>query len=165
MSSESINIAARSQKYDPPHEKQNDITPIDKTTTSIPPPTNGLHIEKHVLDAVLQPPKSTIQKSVFNPSVWAAQYQNILEDLDQELYFMYTLNVLQMWLTQRKNILLVLRDMDPENSIVIIFKLDDFQLSTNQLSFQLYTNFIGKKVHRIMLDEGSLNLVMSLSCW
>ena len=68
ISSESINIATRPHNYDPPKKKNNDITPIDKNTTSIPPPTNAIHIEKPVLNTILWEPKSTIWKSVFNPS-------------------------------------------------------------------------------------------------
>ena len=53
MYSESVTIATRYQNYDPPLEKKNDNTPIDKTIASIPPSTNGIHIEKLVLDIVL----------------------------------------------------------------------------------------------------------------
>ena len=60
---------ARYKNYDPPSEKKNDNTPIDKTTSSIPPPTNDLQIEKHVLDAIIIPSKSTLQKFVLPSTI------------------------------------------------------------------------------------------------
>ena len=79
---------------------------------------------------------------------------------------MYSLEVLQMCPTQRKNLLSVLGAMDPENNNVITFKLDDFKSSlSHQLAYQLSMKFIGKKIHRIVLDEGSLTSIMSLSYW
>ena len=68
MSSELVRLTTISQIYDPPPYKKSDNSPIDKTKTSIPPPTNGIHIEKHVLDAILWTHECTIWKSVFNPS-------------------------------------------------------------------------------------------------
>ena len=66
---------------------------------SIPPLTNGIHIEKIILDTVLHPPKSTIQKSLFNPNALANQYYNVVEDLAQEPCAMSTLKVLQIYPT------------------------------------------------------------------
>ena len=130
------------------------------------PPTNDIHIEKHVLDAVLRPPKSTIQKLVFNPSARATQYYNVLKYLAQAPCAMYTLEVFQICLTQRKNMLSILLAMDPDNNNVITFKLDDFKSRlSHQLAFQLFTNVIGKKVHSIGLVEGASTSVMSLYFW
>ena len=70
MSSKLVNITTRSQTYDTPLEKKDDSTPSDKPIVSIPP-TNNLHIEKHVLDTIFRSPKSTIQKLVLNPNVQA----------------------------------------------------------------------------------------------
>ena len=39
-----------------------------KTSASPPPPTNGIQIEKCVLDAILHPPKITLQKYGLNPN-------------------------------------------------------------------------------------------------
>ena len=58
----------------------NDNNPIKKTTAYIPPPTNSLHIEKLVLDTVLQPPKSKIEESVFNPNVCASNTTMLWKD-------------------------------------------------------------------------------------
>lgn len=50
------------------------------SSTSSPPPSS-LPIEKLIFDLVLRPPKSTIQKSTFNPSFQASQHYNIVEDM------------------------------------------------------------------------------------
>ena len=56
--------------------------------------------------------------------------------------------------------------MDPKNSNVIAFKMDDFKSRlSHQLALQLSMKFIGKKVHHTVLDEGSSIFVMYLSLW
>ena len=72
MSSESINLNTWSQSYDPPPEKKTDNAPLEKPSASTPPPTNGLQIEKLVVDAILRPPKSTLHKYVVNPNTRAS---------------------------------------------------------------------------------------------
>ena len=46
MSSEMINLNTRAHSYDLPLEKKPDEVPSDKTSTSTPPPSNALHIDK-----------------------------------------------------------------------------------------------------------------------
>ena len=56
--------------------------------------------------------------------------------------------------------------MDPENSNIFAFKLDDFKLRVAyHLAFWLSTKFIGNTIHHTVLDEGDSTLVMSLCCW
>ena len=56
--------------------------------------------------------------------------------------------------------------MDPENSNIIDFKLDDFKTRlSHQLAFQLTTKIVGKSICCTVLDEGASTLVMSISCW
>ena len=104
MSNEMVNLTTKSQNYDPLPENKYNNTSYDNHTVSTPPPTNNLHIEKLVLDAFFRPPKSTIQKSVFNPNVWDAQYYNVVEYLTQEPCSMSTLEVLQTFHAQRNNL-------------------------------------------------------------
>ena len=59
------------------------------------PPTNGLQIKKPSLDAILLPPKRTLQKYVLNPNARVIQYYNILKDMSQAPCTMSTLEVLQ----------------------------------------------------------------------
>ena len=56
--------------------------------------------------------------------------------------------------------------MDPENSNIITFKLDDFKTRlSHQLAFHIATKISGKTIRHTILDEGSSTSVMSLSCW
>ena len=56
--------------------------------------------------------------------------------------------------------------MDPENSNIITFKLDDFKMRrSHQLAFQIAKKIAGKTIRHTILDEGASTLVMSLSCW
>ena len=99
MSSESVNINTRSQSYDPPPEMKINNAPPKKRSASTPP-TNGLQIENPSLDAILSPPKSTLQKSILNPNTHASQYYNIVEDLAQAPCTMSSLEELQTCPTQ-----------------------------------------------------------------
>ena len=166
MSSETINLNTRAHSYDPPLEKKLDEVSSDKPSTSTPPPSNGIHIEKPIPEEMFLPPKSTLRKSVINPNACSSQYYKIVEDLAQAPFTMSALEVLQTCPTQRKNLLTALGSMDPKNSNVIAFKLYDFKSSlSHQLALKLSTKSIGKKVHISILDEGALTLVMSLSYW
>ena len=78
---------------------------------------------------------------------------------------MSTLEVLQTFPTQRKNLLTALGAMDPKNSNIITFKLDDFKTRlSHQLAFQITTKIARNTIHRTILDEGASTSVMSLSC-
>ena len=56
--------------------------------------------------------------------------------------------------------------MDPENSNIITFKMDDFNTRlSHQLAFHIDTKIARKTICRTILDEGSSTSVMSLSCW
>ena len=57
---------------------------------------------------ILCPPKSTIQKDVFNTNARAAQFYNVVEDIAQAPCAMSTLEVLQSCPTQHKNLLTTL---------------------------------------------------------
>ena len=56
--------------------------------------------------------------------------------------------------------------MDPRNSNIIPFKLDDFKTRlSHQLAFHIATKIARKTIHRTVLDKGASTSVMSLSCW
>ena len=79
---------------------------------------------------------------------------------------MSSLEVLKTCPTQWKNFLNSLGAMNPENSNIITFKVDDFKTRlSHQLDFQIATKIVGNNIHRTVLDEGASTLVMSLSCW
>ena len=95
-----------------------------------------------------------------------SEYYNVVEYFPQAPCAMSSIEVLQMFPAQIRNLLSVLGAMDPKNSNVIAFKLDDFKSRlSHQLTFQLSTKVIGKKIHRTVLDEGTSTSFMSLFCW
>ena len=161
-----VNLNTRSHSYDPPPENKSDEFPPEKPSTSTPPPSNGLHIEKPIPKEIFRPPKGTLRKSIINPNACASQYYNIVEDLAQAPCAMSALEVLKTCPTQWKNFLTPLGDMDPKNSNAITFKMDDFiTWLSHQLDFYISTKISGKTIHRIVLDEGASTSVMYLSCW
>ena len=72
MSIETVAPTTRNQTYDKTIEKKYEGASIEKTpfvNPSLTLPSNvPLIIDKLSIDTIFHPPKSTIQKSVFNPS-------------------------------------------------------------------------------------------------
>ena len=115
---------------------------------------------------ILHPPKSTLRKVVFNPNARAAQFYNVVEDLAQAACAMSTLEVLQSYPTQCKNLLTALGAMDLSDMNLIHFNIENLKPRLpHQLDFQVITRVVGKKVFSTVLDEGASNSVLSLSCW
>ena len=111
------------------------------------------------------PPKSTLRKDVFNPNSQAAQFYNLVEDLAQEPCSMSTLEVLQSCPTQHKNLLTALGTLDPENTNLIHFNVENYKYRLpHKIAFQIIMKVVGK-VFRTVLDEGASTSVLSLSCW
>ena len=76
---------------------------------------------------ILRPPKSTLQKAVFNPNARAAQFYNVVEDLAQEPCAMSTIEVLQSCSTQRKKLLTALVALDLDNTNLICFNVENYK--------------------------------------
>jgi hypothetical protein len=138
----------------------------DPPSTSVTPPSGPLQIEKPNFDSILHPPKSTIQKSTFNPNSRASQNYNIVEDLAQAPCAMSTLEVLQNFPSQHRTLLAAIGAVDPESSNTITFNLDDYKSRlSHQLVFQIEVVVHNQHIHRTILDEGASTCVMSLACW
>ena len=115
---------------------------------------------------ILHPPKSTLWKAVFNPNSQASQFYNVVEYLAQAPCAMSTLEVLQSFPTQHKNLLTALGYLDSDNTNLIHFNVENYKSRLpHKISFQVVTNVVGKKVFRTILDEGASTSVLSLSCW
>ena len=79
---------------------------------------------------------------------------------------MYTLEVLQSCPTQHKKLLTALGALDSDNTNLINFNAENYKsILPHELTFQIITKVVGKKVFRTVLDEGASTLVLSLSCW
>jgi hypothetical protein len=121
------------------------------------PPNGPLHIERLSLDTVLfPPPKAIVRKSSFNPHACASQKYSILEDLVQSPSMMSTLEVIQSFPTQCKALLKDIGGIDPTDTNLIIFDLEDHISSLPpQLSFHIQVVVENKNICRTDIDEGA----------
>ena len=79
---------------------------------------------------------------------------------------MPTLEVLQSYPTQRKNLLTALGATDPSDMNLIHFNLENLNhILPHQLDFQVISRVVGQKVFGTILDEGASTSILSLSCW
>ena len=78
---------------------------------------------------------------------------------------MSTLEVLQSCPTQHKNLLTALGDLDPDNTNLIHFNVENYKPRLpHKLAFQIITKVVGKKVFRTVLDEGASTSILSMYC-
>ena len=90
----------------------------------------------------------------------------MVEDLAQAPCAMSTLEVLQSFPTQRKKLLIALGVLDPDNTNLIHFNVENYKPRLpHKLDFQIIMKVVGKKFFRTVLDEGASTSVLSLSCW
>jgi hypothetical protein len=102
----------------------------------------------------------------FNPHARATQNYNIVEDLAQAPYAMSALEVLQSCSTQQKALLKAIGGIDPMDTNLIIFELEDhIPRLPPQLAFHIQVIVSDKNIYRIVIDECALMCVMSLTCW
>jgi hypothetical protein len=135
--------------------------------SSTTPPTNDPLHEQPSLDTVLlPPPKGVVHKLAFNPHAHAAQNYSIFEDLAQAPSAMSALEVLQSFPIQRKALLKSIGGIDPTDTNLIIFDLEDhIPRLPPQLAFQIQVIVSDKNICRIVIDEGASTCVMSITCW
>jgi hypothetical protein len=163
-----VALTTRAKDYSPSKEKVDDLPPSSVQPSPATPPTNGpLHLERPSLDTVLRPPpKGVVRKSAFNPHARAAQNYNIVEDLAQAPSAMSALEVLQTCPAQRKALLKAIGGIDPTDTNLIIFDLEDhIPRLPPQLAFQIQVIVSDKNICRTVIDEGASTCVMSLACW
>jgi hypothetical protein len=163
-----VAIATRAKDYSPSKEKVDDIPPsLVQPSPPTSPPNGPLHLERPGLDTVLRPPpKGVVRKSAFNPHARAAQNYSIVEDLAQAPSAMSALEVLQSCPTQRKALLKAIGGIDPTDTNLIIFDLEDhIPRLPPQLAFQIQVVVENKNICRTVIDEGASTCVMSVTCW
>jgi hypothetical protein len=107
-----------------------------------------------------------IRKLAFNPHARVAQNYKIVEDWAQAPSSMSALEVLQSCPTQRKTLLKAIGGIDPTDTNLIIFNLEDhIPRLPPQLAFHIQVIVSDKNICHTVIDEGALTCVMSLSCW
>jgi hypothetical protein len=162
-----ITLNTRAKDYSSSKEKVDAIPPSLVQPSPMTPPTNGpLHLERPSLEIVLcPPPKGVVRKSAFNPHAHATQNYNIVEDLAQAPFAMSALEVLQSFPIQRKAVLKAIGGIDPTDTNLIIFDLEDhIPRLPPQLVFQIQVIVSDKNICRTIIDEGASTCVMSITC-
>jgi hypothetical protein len=107
-----------------------------------------------------------VRKSAFNPHVCAAHKYNIVKDLAQASSVMSSCEVLQICPTQRKALLKSIGGIEPTDTNLIIFDLEDhIPRLPPQLTFQIQVVVSDKNICRIVINEGDSTCVMSIACW
>lgn len=107
-----------------------------------------------------------LRKSLYNPNARAAQHYNIVEDLAQAPSAMSTLEVLQSYPSQRKSLLLAIGAIDPADSNLICFDLENHVLCLpHQISFLIQVIINEKTIHKTIIDEGASTCIMFVTCW
>jgi hypothetical protein len=163
-----VTLTTRAKDYSSSKEKVDDIPPsLVQQPPSTSPPNGPLHIERLSLDTVLRPPpKGVVRNLTFNPHARAAQNYSIVEDLAQAPSTMSALEVLQSFPAQRKALLKAIGGIDPTDTNLIIFYLEDhIPRLPPQLAFQIQVVVSDKNICRTVIDEGASMCVMFVSCW
>lgn len=79
---------------------------------------------------------------------------------------MSALEVLRTCLSQRKALLSAIGGVDPTDSNLITFDLENHVPHLlHQLDFLIQVVIKGKTIHHSVIDEGASTCIMSLSCW
>ena len=125
-----------------------------------------LEIEKPTAETVVRPTsKGVLQRSSYNPNARAAQHYSIVEDLAQAPFAMSALEVLQIFLSQRKALLSAISGIDPIDSSILTFNLENFTPRIpHQISLVIQVGINDLKIHRAVVDEGASTCVMSSVC-
>jgi hypothetical protein len=105
-------------------------------------------------------------KICLNHHARVAQNYSIVEDLAQAPSAMSTLKVLQSCPTQRKALLKAIGGIDPMDTNLIIFDLEDhIPRLPPKLTFQIQVVLSENNICRTFIDEGALACVMFIACW
>jgi hypothetical protein len=89
-----------------------------------------------------------------------------VEDLAQAPSAMSALEVLQSCPAQRKALLKAIGGIDPTDTNLIVFDLEDhIPRLPPQLAFQIQVVVSDKNICRTVIDEGASTCVMSFACW
>lgn len=138
----------------------------DTPSTSTPPSSSPLHIKKPNNDYVIwPPPKGVLQKSSYSLNVQVAQHYKVIKDLAQAPSAMSALEVLQTCLKQWKALLFAIGGIDPIDSNLITFDLENHVPHLpHQILFLIQVIIKGKMIHQTVIDEGASMCTMLVSC-
>jgi hypothetical protein len=114
----------------------------------------------------LRIPRIPLHRNVHNPQARAAHNYSLVDDLAQSLTAMSVLEVLQTCPTQQKSLLSALGIVDPVDTQLITFDVDNREPRLPALiAFQIPVKIWNIIVHWCIIDEGAFTCIMSKSIW
>jgi hypothetical protein len=160
-SEEEILLQTRNRQYPPTAES----TPTSTEATSTPtgPP---LMIPRPSAELPLRIPRIPLRRNVHNPQARAAHNYSLVDDLAQSPAAMSVLEVLQTCPAQRKSLLSAMGAVDPSDTRLITFDLDNCEPRLPAaVAIQIPVKIRNITVHRCIIDEGASTCIMSKSVW
>lgn len=141
--------------------KEKEVVPSSSTPSSGP-----LQIERPNLDFAMRPSsQGVLQKSSCNPNARATQHYIIFEDLAQAPLAMLALEVLQSCPSQHKCLLSIVGGINPTDSNLIHFSLENHvPRLPHQIAFLIQVVINEKTNHHTIIDEGASTYIMSTTC-
>jgi hypothetical protein len=158
-SEEEILLQTRNRQY--PAESTS--TPPETNPTPAAPP---LVIPRPTAEPSLRIPRIPLRRNVHNPQARAAHNYSLVDDLAQSPAAMSVLEVLQTCPTQRKSLLSALGAVDPADTRLITFDLDNSEPRLPAaVAIQVPVKIRNITVHRCIIDEGASTCIMSKTVW
>jgi hypothetical protein len=158
-SEEEILLQTRNRQY--PAESTS--TPPETNPTPAAPP---LVIPRPTAEPPLRIPRIPLRRNVHNPQARAAHNYSLVDDLAQSPAAMSVLEVLQTCPTQRKSLLSALGAVDPADTRLITFDLDNSEPRLPAaVAIQVPVKIRNITVHRCIIDEGASTCIMSKTVW
>ena len=160
-SEEEILLQTRNRQYPPTAES----TPTSTEATSTPTGPQ-LMIPRPSAEPPLRIPRIPLRRNVHNPQARAAHNYSLVDDLAQSPAAMSVLEVLQTCPTQRKSLLSAMGAVDPADTRLITFDLDNCEPRLPAaVAIQIPVKIQNITVHRCIIDEGASTCIMSKSVW
>jgi hypothetical protein len=114
----------------------------------------------------LRIPRIPLRRNVHNPQARAAHNYSLVDDLAQSPAAMSVLEVLQTFPTQRKSLLSAMGAVDPADTRLITFDLDNCEPRLPAaIAIQIPVKIRNITVHRCIIDEGASTCIMSKTVW
>jgi hypothetical protein len=160
-SEEEILLQTRNRQY-PPIDESTPTSPETNPTPTGPP----LVIPRPSTEPPLCIPRIPLRRNVHNPQARAAHNYSLVDDLAQSPAAMLVLEVLQTCPTQRKSLLSAMGAVDPADTRLITFDLDNCEPRLPAaVAIQIPVKIRNITVHRCIIDEGASTCIMSKSVW
>jgi hypothetical protein len=160
-SEEKILLQTRNRQY-PPTTESTPTSPETNPTTTGPP----LVIPHPSAEPPLHIPRIPLRRNVHNPQARASHNYSLVDDLAQSPAAMSVLEVLQTCPTQRKSLPSTMGVVDPADTRLITFDLDNCEPRLPAaVAIQIPVKIWNITVHRCIIDEGASTCIMSKSVW